>query len=786
MTVAEAAREWASAGFSVVPVQANGSKCPVGKWKVRQTRAATPEMIARWYANGSSALGLGLVMGFNDAECLEFENPDVWVAYQEVAHATGLGDVLDRVTAGYSECSPGGGVHLIYRCKAVEGNTTLADDPANPVKPVLVETRGRGGFVVVAPSNGKVHPSGKPYELLAGGPQTVAEITADERADLFRLAKTLDRRPPKPPRPEPARHDVGGTRPGDNYNARASWAEVLEPEDWTGVYETDGVTHWRRPGKDIGTSATTNYGGSDLLYVFSTSTPFEAERSYDKFGAYAVLHHDGDHAAAAKELAGLGYHKGDGYSWNDAGNAERLIDRHGADMRWVPGYGGWHIWTETHWESDVTGLVTAWAKETARAITAEAKHLFKEDLKTAGRLLRFATGSANAGKITAMLKLAQAEPGISMLASAFDRDRNLLVCRNGTLRLDEGDATFREHRREDYDRRMAGAEYEPEGPTPRFDAFLAETVPDAAVRRYLQKLVGYSLIGGNPERRLIFVIGRTSTGKTTLLRLIDDALGAYAGTFDLTLFRSKPGEGPRADIVDVISKRLIYTTEANNEWRLHADLIKRLTGSDTIKARGLFSNQFVEKEPDFTPWIATNRAPTIEHADAALWRRLVAVPFDVQRDPAREDRNLRDRLATELPGVLAWAVEGAVAYLREGLLDPPVAVVEATMRLRESLSDLDAYLAERCESGAEYRVAFSDLYADYEMWCMDNRMKDADRLGGRKLADELEARGYHTARLRVGSRGGDRKVNFRLGLRLRRDDEDRSHRVHRETRREGS
>jgi len=466
-----------------------------------------------------------------------------------------------------------------------------------------------------------------------------------------------------------------------------------------------------------------------------------------------------------------------GYSWNDAGNAERLIDRHGADMRWVPGYGGWHVWTGKHWEPDPTGRVTGWAKETARRITAEGKRLLKEDPRAGAKLLGFATTSANANKITAMLKLAQAEPGVTLAASAFDRDRNMLVCRNGTLLLGEDGATFREHRRDDYARRMAGAAYDPDAGAPRFEAFLAEAVPDTAVRRYLQKLVGYSLIGGNPDRRLIFVLGRSSTGKTTLVRLIAEVLGAYAGTFDLTLLRAKPGEGPRADIVDVISKRLIYTTEANNEWRLHADLIKRLTGSDTIKARGLFSNQFVEKEPDFTPWILTNRAPTIEHADAALWRRLVAVPLDVQRDPAREDPKLRDRLAAELPGVLAWAVEGAVAYLREGLTDPPLAVVEATMKLRESLSDLDAFLAERCEFGAEYRVPFGDLYSDYEKWCLDNRVKDAERLSGRKLADELEARGKSSQRVRSGTRGDDRKINVRLGLRLRPDDEDRSHRV---------
>jgi len=54
-------------------------------------------------------------------------------------------------------------------------------------------------------------------------------------------------------------------------------------------------TFWCRPGKKSGTSATTNFGGSDLLYVFSSNAePFEQQTAYSKFHAYALLYHDGD------------------------------------------------------------------------------------------------------------------------------------------------------------------------------------------------------------------------------------------------------------------------------------------------------------------------------------------------------------------------------------------------------------------------------------------------------------------------------------------------------------
>jgi hypothetical protein len=56
-------------------------------------------------------------------------------------------------------------------------------------------------------------------------------------------------------------------------------------------------------GEGRGISATTNHAGSDLLYVFSSSTTFESDRAYDKFATYAVLNHPGDFAVAARGAA---------------------------------------------------------------------------------------------------------------------------------------------------------------------------------------------------------------------------------------------------------------------------------------------------------------------------------------------------------------------------------------------------------------------------------------------------------------------------------------------------
>jgi len=108
--------------------------------------------------------------------------------------------------------------------------------------------------------------------------------------------------------------DGQGGRPGDEFNKKATWDDVLLPHEWKVSHKSGKEVFWIRPGKTAGHSATTGYCG-DLLYVFSSNAePFEANTAYTKFAAYAMLNHGGDFSAAAGTLsrAGYGEKKADG------------------------------------------------------------------------------------------------------------------------------------------------------------------------------------------------------------------------------------------------------------------------------------------------------------------------------------------------------------------------------------------------------------------------------------------------------------------------------------------
>jgi hypothetical protein len=182
----------------------------------------------------------------------------------------------------------------------------LAENAGDKIK-VLIETRGEGGYTILAPSNGRVHPRGGAWRLEAGGFATIATIDRDERDALFALARTFDRMPAAPPRP-PRSGSPDDERASDRWSRRPDIQEIvlrlLEDHGWTLVFTgREGIQLLRRPGKSHGWSATLGYAGPGVLHVFSSSVEgFDPERSYSPFAVYAILEHGGDWSAAGRAL----------------------------------------------------------------------------------------------------------------------------------------------------------------------------------------------------------------------------------------------------------------------------------------------------------------------------------------------------------------------------------------------------------------------------------------------------------------------------------------------------
>ncbi|MBX3427932.1 MAG: AAA family ATPase [Pirellulales bacterium] len=315
------ALQYLRAGLSVVPIRGDGSKAAAVAWKRLTQERATESDVRGWWLADNVGVAVAHGPASGNSEVVDLDDVSLMGEFfgEIEARCPGL---LERLTIVRT---PRPGYHLIYRCSMVEGNKVLARGPDGNA---LIETRGAGGYALAPGSPGCCHPTGREYEHASGPPLTdLPTITAVERAAIFAAARVFDEKPPEP-RENPVgvingTHD--GVSPGDGYNARATWCEILTPHGWRENFTRGDVTHWTRPGKEEGTSATTGLrskGGTELIYIFSTSaTPFEANCGYSKFAAFTLLNHDGDFAAAARALASQGYGDRRGAATTTAGLA---------------------------------------------------------------------------------------------------------------------------------------------------------------------------------------------------------------------------------------------------------------------------------------------------------------------------------------------------------------------------------------------------------------------------------------------------------------------------------
>lgn len=314
-----AAHQYAAAGLCVLPADKAAKRPTVPTWRNFQQTAPTPSELDVLF-HGASGLCLlcGAVSG--NLEALDFDfNADRLEAWRQLVSRADP-SLVDRLVVQRTQS---GGAHVLYRCdEGVERSTKLAkrwvpsdvpgrgqvggkavefrNTPAGCGAVItLIETRGKGGLVLCAPTEG--------YTLLQGDLTALPVLSGNERDLLIQAAIDLSefvpeaRIAPSVPR---AQAEAAGLRPGDDFNTGGDLRPVLQRAGWRCVRGGDNE-HWCRPGKQSGTSATLKNG---VFYVFSSNaSPFEPETAYSSFAVLTLLEYNGDYSAAARGLRGQGF-----------------------------------------------------------------------------------------------------------------------------------------------------------------------------------------------------------------------------------------------------------------------------------------------------------------------------------------------------------------------------------------------------------------------------------------------------------------------------------------------
>jgi putative DNA primase/helicase len=363
-------------------------------------------------------------------------------------------------------------------------------------------------------------------------------------------------------------------------------------------------------------------------------------------------------------------------AFSDEALALRFAERHINDLRYVPAWNRWLLWDGKRWTPDEKLKVFTLVRNLCREAANEAN--------------KGAAAIASRKKVAAVEQMARADQRLVLTIDELDADPWILNTPAGVV--DPHTSDLRPHSPDDKLTKITGVAPE-KHPIPVWEAFLARVTDDQPeLIAFLKRVAGYALTGLTREHALFFLYGRGANGKSTLINVLIECLGDYHKTAPIETFTASTSERHPTDLASLRGARLVTATETEEGRRWAESKIKALTGGDRISAR-FMRQDFFEYSPQFKLMIAGNHKPGLRSVDEAIRRRLNLIPFTItillgERDPA-----LTAKLKAELPGIMAWAVEGCLEWQNVGLA-PPKAVTDATDAYLEAEDAISTWMEE--------------------------------------------------------------------------------------------
>lgn len=447
-------------------------------------------------------------------------------------------------------------------------------------------------------------------------------------------------------------------------------------------------------------------------------------------------------------MSELGYNDGmetfdNAFALDDDGNARRFASLYSEDLMFVTEYKRWFYWDGSRWAVSI-GQETEKAMQFIQLLHMEAAPFLA--LNDTEYKRRTAHILKSAGKIPYLLGLAAKTPELRAETSALDANRSWINFGNAVV--DVKDGTLMVPDPLDRLTKRTAVAYRPNAEAPQWERFLADVLPDPALREYVQRLAGYSLLGDVNERLLVFLFGEGRNGKSVFVEVLRELLGDYALGTPVTTFLKKMSGGEQSnDLARLRGARFIAASEFEEGARVNNALLKRVTGDEKITARPLYG-EFFDFVFEGTIWVSTNHMPFFG-SDLAVWDRVKVIPFTVRIPDEAVDVRIKSKLLAEGAGILQWVLDGARQYLAHGL-EEPTSLLQTRAELRDEQDLLSVFVTERCEVDADYCDTSSGLYLSYTEWAVMAGEKPTSK---RTFGIRLKAAGYPEARFSGGTRG---------------------------------
>jgi putative DNA primase/helicase len=364
---------------------------------------------------------------------------------------------------------------------------------------------------------------------------------------------------------------------------------------------------------------------------------------------------------------------------------------------------GWLRWNGNNWQIVGNGILLGEAMEFQ-------KNAIERGEKKRSKML----GRKNTLQNIVDLTKSTISPELKI--EDFDNDPFLLAVNNGTNDLKQGTEGFRSPDRADMISRVIGIAYDPDATCPIWEAFLSRIFrTHKEVIPYIQRFCGYCLTGDVSEQIFAFLYGGGSNGKSTFIKVLEGVLGSYATKLPKAAYVTTRNGKVDTALSHLEHVRVAVGDELNEREVLAEGTIKTLSGGDKLQARRLHKMEF-EFEPTHKFIMFGNHKPRINGTDLGIWRRLHLVPFVEEIEGHEKDRQLGEKLAAELPGILNWMIDGCQSWQAEGL-NPPAVMIEASQAYRGDEDVIQQFISECLDlEDPEARETRDLIYTSYSNW----------------------------------------------------------------------
>jgi P4 family phage/plasmid primase-like protien len=242
--------------------------------------------------------------------------------------------------------------------------------------------------------------------------------------------------------------------------------------------------------------------------------------------------------------------------------------------------------------------------------------------------------------------------------------------------------------------------------------------PDVEAIALVHQMIGYLLSGSNAHQKIFLLLGPPRCGKGTICKLLMRMFGPDAGAFKLA------GLDNNFALEGMLGRSICVDGDVRRSKGMNRDegkIVERLLGISAGDPQEIprKNKTALHLVLPTRLVIASNPPFSVRDVGSALASRIVTIPFSVSH-LGSEDTMLEEKLASELPAIVALAMQAVRTLRARGRFVEPSTAAEMREEIERGQNPLREFFEEWCEFDAEARTGCGDLYRAMRTWAEEN------------------------------------------------------------------